>query len=394
MASEIGKKDQPASKRDAKVKRRGLLRFGTLVAALTGASAVSVASPSSAQAAPGSNAYVPISEKGAPSGVATLDAESKIQRAQFPDLSAMMRDAATSGSSPLTNAKPAGDMRPGVWEYAHNSSFGYLYHLTSGPTMTGGAIVAVGIGDGGPTSATGLLVSQKNGSTGNAVSLVNQPNTPGAALRGTHQSAVGGNPFIALETVNETGKASPLLQLTANGTPGVGQYLLSIDSGAAPLLARGGHGTSILRVHADTGTVDVTAPILRINGGKNRVQSTDIGGTFTNVSHVDTEVIADEPTIRLRRTLGGSNLFHSYDVATTGAVAHLRAAPAAAPGSETPVNAVSWAAAGASPLVGFFGATPVAKPLLTYSRSTENAAQTQLRTALSALGLVTDNTVA
>lgn len=70
-------------------KRRGVLRFGTLITALTGASAISA---TSAAAAPGDknppNSYVPISEKGAASGVATLDSELKIPTTQIPDLSA------------------------------------------------------------------------------------------------------------------------------------------------------------------------------------------------------------------------------------------------------------------------------------------------------------------
>ncbi|MBT2248092.1 hypothetical protein JHV56_05175 [Arthrobacter sp. BHU FT2] len=56
--------------------------------AFTGAAAMSAGS---AQAAPGDktspNTYVPLAEKGAPSGVAALDASAKIQPAQLPDLS-------------------------------------------------------------------------------------------------------------------------------------------------------------------------------------------------------------------------------------------------------------------------------------------------------------------
>ncbi|MBT2513286.1 right-handed parallel beta-helix repeat-containing protein [Arthrobacter sp. ISL-30] len=59
---------------------------------MTGASAVSAIGANSAQANPGGktppNEYVPIAEKGAPSGVATLDLEAKIPPALIPDLSA------------------------------------------------------------------------------------------------------------------------------------------------------------------------------------------------------------------------------------------------------------------------------------------------------------------
>lgn len=92
MASEIGNQDRSVSQDDAGVKRRGLLRFGTLITALTGASAVSALGASSAHAGPGDkpapNTYVPVAEKGAPSGVAALDTNAKIMPGQVPDLSA------------------------------------------------------------------------------------------------------------------------------------------------------------------------------------------------------------------------------------------------------------------------------------------------------------------
>lgn len=43
--------------------------------------------------------------------------------------------------------------------------------------------------------------------------------------------------------------------------------------------------------------------------------------------------------------------------------------------------------------IGLYRMTPVSRPVLTYSRATETTASTQLRAALTALGLVTDSTV-
>lgn len=92
MAGETENRDHGAPSSDTSVKRRWLLRFGTLITAFTGASAISALGASSAEAGPGdktpSTAYVPTSEKGAPLGVATLDMESKIPPALLPDLSA------------------------------------------------------------------------------------------------------------------------------------------------------------------------------------------------------------------------------------------------------------------------------------------------------------------
>lgn len=89
MADQAGKESLQDT--TTSIKRRGLLRFGTLVTAFTGASAISALGAKSAEAAPGDknppNTYVPIAEKGVASGVATLDVESKIPPAQLPDLS-------------------------------------------------------------------------------------------------------------------------------------------------------------------------------------------------------------------------------------------------------------------------------------------------------------------
>lgn len=82
------------NERPADYRRRGLLKVGTLIAAVTGASAVSAVA---ANAAPGDKAqpndYVPTAEKGAPSGVATLDGGSKLPATQLPDLTPIIAPA-------------------------------------------------------------------------------------------------------------------------------------------------------------------------------------------------------------------------------------------------------------------------------------------------------------
>jgi hypothetical protein len=77
--------------------RRGLLRFGTAVAAATGASTLLA---TAASAAPGDKGqptdYIPLAEKGASSGVATLDGASKLPAAQLPDLAPLVAPAVSS----------------------------------------------------------------------------------------------------------------------------------------------------------------------------------------------------------------------------------------------------------------------------------------------------------
>lgn len=84
---------------------------------LTGSSAISTLSHGSADAAPeDSNSptnYVPTSEKGAASGVATLDLESKIPPAQVPDLSAIYATKAKLAQL-VTNVKDYGALGDGA----------------------------------------------------------------------------------------------------------------------------------------------------------------------------------------------------------------------------------------------------------------------------------------
>ena len=119
MAYEFDVGNRPESASDpSTVKRRGFLRFGTLITAITGASAVSSIGAGSAEAATGDlTTYIPIAEKATPSGVATLDADAKILPAQLPDLTASVRDIATPRWKPNTAyaggdtvVSPAGDI--------------------------------------------------------------------------------------------------------------------------------------------------------------------------------------------------------------------------------------------------------------------------------------------
>lgn len=90
------------SHNDSDMKRRWLLKFGTLITAFSGASALSAIGASSSHAAPGdkfpSTTYIPIAEKGAPSGVAALDVNSKVPLTYLPDLSAKL-DSATAATT-------------------------------------------------------------------------------------------------------------------------------------------------------------------------------------------------------------------------------------------------------------------------------------------------------
>jgi hypothetical protein len=200
MASESGKKDQPASQNDTGVKRRGLLRFGTLVTALTGASAISAIGASSAEAGPGdktpSTAYIPTSEKGTPLGVATLDTTSKILPGQLPDLSATYARRSLVGADPLEyGASSTGDSATAFVAAAAASSViklkpGQWYRLNTAVTLPAGTTI---IGHG----ATVQLFTQAalifNGQSASVGLTINAGNSAGY---------VGGETAIAIQGPN------------------------------------------------------------------------------------------------------------------------------------------------------------------------------------------------
>lgn len=112
MTHELGDTNKSAAEGATAVKRRKLLRFGTLLTAITGASAISTISASAAQAGPGdknpSTSYVPTAEKGAPSGVATLGLDSRIPAGQLPNLSATILDQSGSTKIPAASVVTQG----------------------------------------------------------------------------------------------------------------------------------------------------------------------------------------------------------------------------------------------------------------------------------------------
>lgn len=112
------------------VKRRKILRFGTLLTAVTGATAISALEASDAHADLGETnpvGYVPMAEKGAASGVATLDLQAKIPSEQVPDLSAIY---ATVIGVPATLGNDSTNASAGIQvalDQAHAAGGGTVY---------------------------------------------------------------------------------------------------------------------------------------------------------------------------------------------------------------------------------------------------------------------------
>lgn len=119
-------------------------------------------------------------------------------------------DGTEPGAAPTV--KPSGDGRAGVWEYVHNDTTGYLFHLTPGPNFgtTGNpAIFAIGTNV-DTLGGWGLLVSNKGASEG--FRLAQQSTATNYAFHGVHQ---GASKFMFIESA--AGATDMLVQLSDAG---------------------------------------------------------------------------------------------------------------------------------------------------------------------------------
>lgn len=137
--------------------------------------------------------------------------------------------------------------------------------------------------------------------------------------------------------------------------------------------------TNILASTASNGTTATKA--LRVQGGTGQATTGTTGQSAG--AGADALITAGTGGAAPAGSTNGAGGSITLQAGTAGA----GAGTAAAAGSVK----INPSGAGA---LGFWGVTPTTRPSLTYSRATENAAQTQLRTALAALGLVADNTTA
>jgi hypothetical protein len=128
-----------------------------------------------------------------------------------------------TGGSNIPTIKSPTDTRPGVWEYTHNSTTGYIFHLLAGANFGApAAILAIGNDNGDGTS---ILLPNKAG--GKAIVIDQRSTVTSATAYGLHATqSSSAAPLVRLEQ-NVDGAAAAL-QLLAFGTPTAGQHLLYV----------------------------------------------------------------------------------------------------------------------------------------------------------------------
>ena len=130
------------------------------------------------------------------------------------ETSGSLKLAGTTVGSPLV-LKPLGDGRAGVWEFTHNDTAGYLFHLLMGQDSSASAwTIGIGVDSG---FGNGMIVRNKAKGIGVKVEQVETISSATAyGLSVEQKSALA--PAVFMEQKAVTGGAAPLLQLVSYET--------------------------------------------------------------------------------------------------------------------------------------------------------------------------------
>lgn len=226
---------------------------------------------------------------------------------------------------------------------------GYLFHLVAGTNMGGGLI---GLGADGLTG-TALVVSCKSAMTG--IGVTNTATSSGNAFTGGN---FGTGTLMKLEKGNATAGTLLTLRGFSAGTNGLLKWRNAGDT-------------------VDHGWIE--------DGGQFNLAG--VSGHHTRWDH------GSGFDQRMYNYSGTPGLFFTTALVGTGNALQIKAgqSTAHAKGAEVLTTLIE-AKSGAR--LGFYGATAVTRPILSYSRTGESTQEAAIRTALSSLGLVTDSTTA
>ena len=277
----------------------------------------------------------------------------------------------TPVGSPVV-VKPAGDTRSGVWEYIHNGSGGYLYHLLVGADTTSGSWIA-GIGiDAG--EGNGFIFRNKAKGIGlkiEQVPSITSPTAYGFAVQ--QNSALAPAMHLELRGAGVNGDLAPATLLESYSYTNLpGTYLQRWYS----------YGASAGHVAADTGKLTWFKPIE--NAGDSIIARSYDSTPAASRKH--TQLHSDRG-LQFWSPSGTDNLWHGFKVRASGSTLAIQSAPAGSnPDAETYTSLINFAAG----RIGFFGAAAVVQPSATPDATDLATAVTlvnALKANLIALGL-------
>lgn len=270
-------KGQPKS---AGVRRRRLLRLATLVTAFTGASAISTLDTGGAQAAPGDkNApanYIPVAEKGAAAGVATLDSESKILSSQLPDLAATFVPQSVIDTTQLAHATQITVRSDSVQNGMRIVNAANSYGLKVDQSGAGGAHDAVNIAANFIGAHTPFSVNSSN-TTFSTMKIVNAASqTGGAVIAGVGSSATRTAQIIQADN---SGSGASFLATQQPGSTGPGVQVQYQDSGAHETYASRAVWVQARHTSGDVVYIENASNIAQTSGSLMSIVQPNIGST-------------------------------------------------------------------------------------------------------------------
>ncbi|NWL13497.1 hypothetical protein DM793_19725 [Paenarthrobacter nitroguajacolicus] len=252
------------------------------------------------------------------------------------------------GGANVPTAKSATDTRAGVWEYTHNSKTGYLYHLLAGSNFGGGAIFAIGH-DADDGTGTALLAEKANGKG----LVIDQRSTKtSASAYGFHATnASTAAPLVRLEQV--VTDAAPALQVLALGSPGTDQVLASFGDGS---------GTAG-RIYGDTGQLRWMRNVEVRDKNSSTLSRITVRGDdgVANPSPVH----HDRTGIEFRTYAGSGTSYWPKRVFHTGTQLKIQGSATVVGVGTVPgawVDGLTFEFNTGAAKLGFYGATPAAKP--------------------------------
>lgn len=274
----------------------------------------------------------------------------------------------TPGSVPTI--KPAADARAGVWEFTHNDTTGYLFHLLCGAGMNheNNALIGMGIDNNG----VGLLVSNKK--TGRGIYVTNNATITGADAYGFHG--------------NQLSTTAPLMRLEQQAVGGADVLQLVAFSGKTGRLLYVGDASG------EAGTIDAATGVMTWKRTI-YIRDSSIGAGSPSYLRLDTHTGIPETgrkqTYLLNNgmvifgSIGSATQYAPYGITASGSSAAIACAPFFTPADHTTpgiaeptgwVDVFKWRYSGGAAQIGFFGVTQVARPAA-YTQTYATASRTQ-----------------